>query len=55
MENKKIVFFGGEPLGIPALEALAAAGIIPQLIVCSPDRPAPRPAGSQTMGANAEY
>ncbi len=42
MENKKIVFFGGEPLGIPALEALAAAGIIPQLIVCSPDRPAGR-------------
>lgn len=43
MENKpKIVFFGGEPLGVPTLEKLCATGIVPSLIVCSPDRPAGR-------------
>ena len=34
-----IVFFGGEPLGVTALEVLASHGIIPELIVCNPDRP----------------
>ena len=34
----KIAFFGGEPLGLPALEALTSAGLTPSLIVCNPDR-----------------
>ena len=38
----KIAFFGGEPLGVPTLEALKQAGITPALIVCNPDRPAGR-------------
>ena len=38
----KIVFFGGEPLGLPALEALVRAGLTPQLVVCNPDRPSGR-------------
>ncbi len=33
---------GGEPLGIPVLNELEKAGIIPELIVCNPDRPAGR-------------
>ncbi|MCA9354595.1 MAG: methionyl-tRNA formyltransferase [Candidatus Kaiserbacteria bacterium] len=42
--NKEIKFayFGGEPLGVPALEELAAAGLMPSLVVCNPDRPAGR-------------
>ncbi len=35
-------FFGGEPLGVPALEALAATDLLPNLIVCNPDRPVGR-------------
>ena len=43
MENKpKIAFFGGEPLGLPALEALVRAGLTPTLVVCNPDRPSGR-------------
>lgn len=38
----RIAFFGGEPLGVPALEELKRADIIPQLVVCNPDRPAGR-------------
>lgn len=38
----KFVFFGGEPLGVPALAALKEADLLPELIVCSPDRPAGR-------------
>lgn len=38
----KIVFFGGEPLGVPVLEELRTAGILPDLIVCNPDRPSGR-------------
>ncbi len=34
----KIAFFGGEPLGLPALQALCAAGLTPSLVVCNPDR-----------------
>ncbi|MEN9920551.1 MAG: hypothetical protein RL538_444 [Candidatus Parcubacteria bacterium] len=34
----KIAFFGGEPLGLPALEALVRAGLTPELVVCNPDR-----------------
>lgn len=37
--NTKIAFFGGEPLGLPALEALSKAGLVPELVVCNPDRP----------------
>ncbi len=42
--NKKPTFayFGGEPLGVPVLEALAQAGLYPSLIVANPDRPAGR-------------
>lgn len=40
--NAKICFFGGEPLGVPALEALKKASILPDLIVCSPNRKAGR-------------
>lgn len=36
------VFFGGEPLGVPVLEELKAAGMIPSLIICSPDKPVGR-------------
>jgi len=36
------VFFGGEPLGVPVLEALKAVGLLPSLIVCNPDRPVGR-------------
>ena len=38
----KVVYFGGEPLGVPVLEELTQAGIVPELIVCNPDRPAGR-------------
>lgn len=38
----KIAYFGGEPLGVPILEALKKHHLVPQLIVASPDRPAGR-------------
>lgn len=38
----KIAFFGGEPLGLPALQALCATGLTPSLVVCNPDRPSGR-------------
>lgn len=38
----KYVFFGGEPLGLPTLQALHEAGYTPSLVVCNPDRPAGR-------------
>ena len=44
----KIAFFGGEPLGLPALEALHQAGLTPGLVVCNPDRPSGR---GQTLTA----
>lgn len=37
--SPRIVFFGGEPLAVPTLCALKKAGIIPELIVCNPDKP----------------
>ena len=40
--NIKIAYFGGEPLGVPALEALYKEKIIPELIICNPDRPSGR-------------
>jgi len=42
MSTAKISFFGGEPLGAPSLKALYEAGIIPTLIVASPDKPSGR-------------
>ena len=42
MSQPKFVFFGGEPLGMPALEALKAAQLLPTLIVANPDRPVGR-------------
>ena len=41
-EKPKVAFFGGEPLGVPTLEELKVAGIIPDLVVCNPDRPSGR-------------
>lgn len=38
MNDVKFVYFGGEPLGVPVLEALKAAGYVPSLVVTSPDR-----------------
>lgn len=42
--NKKfnIAYFGGEPIGVPVLNKLERAGIIPSLILCNPDRPVGR-------------
>lgn len=38
----KIAFFGGEPLGLPALQSLVQAGLKPELVICNPDRPSGR-------------
>jgi methionyl-tRNA formyltransferase len=38
----KFAFFGGEPLAVPVLGELQAAGLTPALIVCNPDRPSGR-------------
>lgn len=38
----RFAYFGGEPLGVPVLEKLHAAGYVPSLVVCNPDRPAGR-------------
>ena len=38
MEQIRFAYFGGEPLGVPVLEALKAAGYVPSLVVASPDR-----------------
>lgn len=42
MHKIKIAYFGGEPMGVPVLEELKNAGIVPELIVCNPDRPVGR-------------
>ena len=42
MTNLKFAYFGGEPLGVTALEELKACGFLPGLIVTNPDRPAGR-------------
>ena len=42
MNKIKFAYFGGEPLGVPVLEALKAADLLPSLIVCNPDRPSGR-------------
>jgi methionyl-tRNA formyltransferase len=42
-ENKKnFVFFGGEPLAVRVLEKLKENNLLPDLIVCNPDKPAGR-------------
>ncbi|MCD5381125.1 MAG: methionyl-tRNA formyltransferase [Candidatus Pacebacteria bacterium] len=38
----KFVFFGGEPLAVPVLEKLKEEGLMPDLIICNPDRPSGR-------------
>lgn len=38
MNKINFAYFGGEPLGVPVLEELKAAGFLPSLIVASPDR-----------------
>lgn len=38
----RFVYFGGEPIGVPVLEALIEAGYVPALVVTNPDRPAGR-------------
>ena len=42
MKNIKFIYFGGEPIGVPVLEELEKAGILPSLIVCNPDQPVGR-------------
>jgi methionyl-tRNA formyltransferase len=42
MSQLRFAYFGGEPLGVPVLEELAAAGYTPSLVVANPDRPAGR-------------
>lgn len=43
MQNKvNFIFFGGEPLSVPALEKLQKSDLMPSLIVCNPDKPAGR-------------
>lgn len=42
MNKLRFVYFGGEPIGVPVLEALLRAGLVPSLVVCNPDRPAGR-------------
>jgi methionyl-tRNA formyltransferase len=43
MQQKlKIAYFGGEPIGVPVLNELEKAGIMPSLILCNPDRPVGR-------------
>jgi len=41
-KNIKLVYFGGEPLGVPVLEELEASNLLPSLVVASPDRPVGR-------------
>ena len=42
MEDLKFVYFGGEPLGVPILEELKAANMLPDLVITSPDKPVGR-------------
>ena len=39
MNNLNFAFLGGEPLAIPVLQKLYENGLVPQLIVCNPDKP----------------
>ena len=42
MKDINIAYFGGEPIGVPILNELKEAGIVPSLILCNPDRPVGR-------------
>jgi len=42
LNNIRIAYFGGEPIGVPVLKELMTCGIKPKLIVCNPDRPSGR-------------
>ena len=44
MENPTIpfVYFGGEPIGVPVLEELAAVGLTPLTVIINPDKPVGR-------------
>lgn len=42
MQDIPLIFFGGEPLGVPILEELHACGLVPRAVVCSPDKPVGR-------------
>ncbi len=35
----KFAYFGGEPLGVPVLNKLKEDDLLPELVVCNPDRP----------------
>lgn len=41
-QDIQFAYFGGEPLGVPVLEELKAADLLPGLIICNPDRPVGR-------------
>lgn len=41
-DKLNFVFFGGEPLSVPVLEKLYKNGLVPEVIVCNPDKPAGR-------------
>lgn len=42
MKEIRFAYFGGEPLGVTVLEELKSQGLVPELIVCNPDRPTGR-------------
>lgn len=42
LSDMRFAFFGSAPLGIPSLDALTKAGLLPALIITQPDRPAGR-------------
>ena len=42
LPDMRYAFFGSAPLGVPSLDALAAAGLLPALVVTQPDRPVGR-------------
>ena len=61
MEDLRIAYFGGEPIGVPVLNQLEKAEVLPGLIVCNPDRPVGRkhvlaapPVKEWALGKNVE-
>ena len=38
----RIAYFGGEPIGVPVAQELQELGILPELVICNPDRPVGR-------------
>jgi len=41
-DNINFVYFGGEPIGVPVLNELEHANLLPSLVICNPDRPVGR-------------